>query len=174
MVEQDLLLDKNDNVAEVLNNYFTNTVSNLNNPKYHDKSVNIHHFEDPIGRSIEQYKNHPIIVAIKRESTNIYFKFNSILKAEIEKEILNLGSSKAFQDSDIPQKVIKSNSDIFTDALYSEFNRFLETSVFPPSVKLANVTLVHKKGTRSEQDNYLSVSILPNLRKVLKDVFITN
>ena len=33
-------------------------------------------------------------------------------------------------DSDIPTKVIKSNSDIFTDALYSEYNRSLETSVF--------------------------------------------
>ena len=81
-------------------------------------------------------------------------------------EILNLDSSKASQDSDIPTKVIKSNSDNFTDALYSEFNRSLETSDFPPSMKLANVTPVHKKGTRSEKDNYRPVSILPNLSKV--------
>ena len=36
LVKQDLILDKNDNVAEVLNNFFTNVVSNLNIPKYHD------------------------------------------------------------------------------------------------------------------------------------------
>ena len=71
----------------------------------------------------------------------------------MEKEILNPDSSKACQDSDIPTKVIKSNSDIFTDAL--------ETSVFPPSMKLANITPVHKKGIHS--DNYRPVSILPNL-----------
>ena len=81
---------------------------------------------------------------------------------------MNLDSSKACQDSDIPTKVIKSNSDIFTDALYSEFNRSLETSVFPPSMKLANVTPVHKKGNRSEKDNYRPVSILPNLSKVFE------
>ena len=168
MVEQDLILDKNDNVAEVLNKFFINVVSNLNIPKYHDKSVNIDYIEDPIARSIEQYKNHPSIVAIKSKSTNKYFKFNSISKAEIEKEILNLDSSKACQDSDIPTKVIKSNSDIFTDALHSEFNRSLEASVFPLSMKLANATPVHKKGNRSEKDNYRPNSILPNLSKVFE------
>ena len=81
---------------------------------------------------------------------------------------MNLDSSKAFQDSDIPTKVIKSNSNIFTDALYSEFNRSLETSVFPSSMKLANVTPVHKKGNRSEKDNYRPVNILPNLSKVFE------
>ena len=78
---------------------------------------------------------------------------------------MNLDSSKASQDSDIPTKI---NSDIFTDALYSEFNRSLETSVFPPSMKLGNVTPVHKKGNHSEKDNYRPVSVLLNLSKVFE------
>ena len=125
-----MILEKNDNVAEALNKFFINVVSNLNIPKYHDKSVNNDHIEDPIARPIEQYKSHPSIIAIKVKDTNKYFKFNSISKAEVEEEILNLDSSKVCQDSDIQIKVIKSNSDIFTDALYSAFNRSLETSVF--------------------------------------------
>ena len=88
---------------------------------------------------------------------------NSISKAEIEREILNLDSSKACQNSDIPTKAIKPNSDIFTDAFYSEFNRFLEAGVLPSSMKLGNVTPVHKKGNRSEKDNCWPVSILPNM-----------
>ena len=46
MVEQDLILDKNDNVADILNNFFIHVVSNLNIPKYHGKSVNIDPIED--------------------------------------------------------------------------------------------------------------------------------
>ena len=65
MVEQDLVLYKNDNAAEVLNKFFINVVSNLTIPKYHDKSVNIDLIEDQIARSIEHYKNHPSTVAIK-------------------------------------------------------------------------------------------------------------
>ena len=72
---------QNDNVAEVLNKFFINVVSSLNFRKYHDKSVNVNHIEDAIATSIEQYKNHPSIVAIKTKTTNKYFKFNSILKA---------------------------------------------------------------------------------------------
>ena len=81
---------------------------------------------------------------------------------------MNLDSSKACQDSDIPTKVVKSNLDIFTDALYSEFNRSLETSIFPASMKLANVIPVHKKDNRSEKDSYRPVNILPNLSKVFE------
>ena len=81
---------------------------------------------------------------------------------------MNLDSSKACQDSDIPTKAMKSISDIFTDTLYSKFNRSLETNVFPPSMKLANVTPIHKKGNRSEKDNNRLVSILPNLAKVFE------
>ena len=81
---------------------------------------------------------------------------------------MNLDTSKACQYSDLPTKVIKSNTDIFTDALYSEFNRSLVTSVFPPSMKLANETPVHKKGNRSEKDNYEPVSTLPKLSKVFQ------
>ena len=38
-----------------------------------------------------------------------------------------------------------------------------ETSVSPPSMKLANVTPVHKKVNHSEKENYRPVRILPNL-----------
>ena len=65
MVEQDLISDKNQNVADVHHNFFINVVPNLNIPKYRDESVNIDHVEDPITRSIEQFKSHPSIVAKK-------------------------------------------------------------------------------------------------------------
>ena len=41
----------------------------------------MNHIEGPIATSIEQYKNHPSIAAIKSKTKNKYFKFNSTLKA---------------------------------------------------------------------------------------------
>ena len=79
--KQNSISDKNDNVAEVLNSFFTNAVSNLNIPKYHDNLVNINHIQDPIARSMEQYENYPGIIAINNKSTNTCFKFNSISKS---------------------------------------------------------------------------------------------
>ena len=112
-----MILEKNDNVAEALNKFFINVVSNLDIPKHHDKSVNNDHIEDPIARPIEQYKIHPSIIAIKVKDTNKYFKFNSLSKAEVEEEILNLDSSKVCQDSDILIK-LSNQILIFLQMLY--------------------------------------------------------
>ena len=130
------LSHKNEKVADVLYTFFTNVVSNI--PKYHDKLPDVDYIEGLTTASVEQYENHPIIVAKKSKSTNKYFTFNSISKLKIEKEILNLNSSKACQDSNIPIKIIKFNSDIFIDPLYIQFSISLDTSAFPPRMKLAN------------------------------------
>ena len=45
---------------------------------------------------------------------------------------------------------MKSNQDIFTVTVYSEFNSPLGAIVFPPTVKLRTV---HKKGNLSEKEN---------------------
>ena len=86
----------------------------------------------------------------------------TVSKKDIEKEILNLNVAKASQDSDIPTKIIKKNSDIFSDILFKEFNKSLQICKFPSCLKMANVTPVYKKDNRSDKDNYRPMSILPN------------
>ena len=60
------------------------------------------------------------------------------------------------------------NADIFAEVLYNVFNRSLEVGEFPSDMKLANVTPVHKKGSRYDKGNYRPISILLNLSKVFK------
>ena len=130
--------------------------------------MEIDHIEDPILRIIEQYKNHRSVIALNEKNLNKQFSFEYIPKSDIKKQILNLDSSKTSQDSDIPTKIIKVNTDICADVLYSVFNRSLEVSEFPSGRKLADVTPVHKKGSRYDKGNYRTVSILPNLSKVFE------
>ena len=92
----------------------------------------------------------------------------NIPKSDVEREILNLDVSKTSQNSDIPTKIIKMNTDAFAEVLYNVFNRSLEVDGFPSGMKLANVTPVHKIGGRYDKGNYRSVSILPNLSKVFE------
>ena len=87
---------------------------------------------------------------------------------EVEKEVKNLDCSKASQDSDIPTKIIKGNTDIFVPVLLTEFNESLKLSRFPHSMKWANINPVFKKNYRTDKTNYSPVSILPNLSKVFK------
>ena len=67
LVEDNSILENNDKIAETSNNFFISAVLNLNIPPFVDTSVEIDHIEDPILRIIEQYKNHPSVVAIYKK-----------------------------------------------------------------------------------------------------------
>ena len=77
-------------------------------------------------------------------------------------------TSKACQDTDIPTKIIKENTDILADILLARFNDSVKKSNFPSSLKKANITPVFKKGDRNSKDNYRPVSILPNISKIFE------
>ena len=94
--------------------------------------------------------------------------FKKISKKDIEKAILNLNVAKAPQTSNIPTKIIKKNSDIFSNIILKVFHKSLETCKFPSCLKMTNVTSVYKKGNKSDRDNYCPVKILPHLSKVFE------
>ncbi len=45
-------------------------------------------------------------------------------------------------------------------------------SLFPASLKRAEITPIHKKNDAMLKENYRAVSVLPALSKVLEDVFV--
>ena len=61
LVEKDLKLEKNDDIAETLNDFFTSVVSKLNILRYQDLLIDSDQTENGVGhpilRIIEQYKN---------------------------------------------------------------------------------------------------------------------
>ena len=77
--------------------------------------------------------------------TDTSFKFEHVSIRDIEKEIENIDTSKAFQNDDIPSKIIKQNCDIFSRIIHNQFNNSLETSVFPEELKNADVIPVLRK-----------------------------
>ena len=91
--------------------------------------------------------------------------------SHIGKELKNLDSSKAVQESDIPTKKnirdsinnkIRNNIDVFAFVLYQGFHKSIEIDKFP------DVTPLFRKEDRTMKDNYRPISILPNLSKVLQ------
>ena len=102
-------------------------------------SDNIFH---PTMKVIVKWRKHPSILTITSEDENTSkFSFNFVSKEHVLEEIQMFGSSKAIQESDVPVKFIKENSDLF--------NKSLEKSKFPDRLKLSNVTIVFKKGART-------------------------
>ena len=86
------------------------------------------------------------------------FSFKYVTRNKITKEIQNLGTKKACQESGI--SVNKNNFDVISPFIYNNFNNYIFSSCFLSELKNANVTTVFKKKDQSDVENYLSVRIL--------------
>ena len=69
------------------------------------------------------------------QQLDLPFSFSKINRKEILKKILELETSKAFEDTDITSKIIKENADIFADILLAKFNDSVEKSNCPSSLE---------------------------------------
>ena len=63
----------------------------------------------------------------------------------MEKEILSLDANKASQNLDIPIKIVKENSAIFSDFVCTCFPSSIKKSKFPGNLKLAYITKKENK-----------------------------
>ena len=105
---------------------------------------------DPVLQSIEKLSKHPSIINIKKimNNSNYEFSFKSETQEKFPKLIQNLNCNKATQQYDIPIKILKENSEIFSYILCHNFNNSLFSKVFPSSLKKADIIPVCKKGEK--------------------------
>ena len=82
------------------------------------------------------------------------------------KKVNPLHTAKATQQSDIPNKILKQNSNHFADYFYENINQCISKSIFPSDLKLVDVTPVYTKKSKNSKDNYRPVSILSNISKI--------
>ena len=153
-------------VSEVFNEFFINIVPNLNIVPEFNFEKQLFDTPDKIFNSIRQFEEHPSIAMIKMKNRSSFFSFSPITYENVLEKVENLNVAKTSQQSDIPTKILKQNSKFFAKYFYQNINYCIENSVFPNDLKLADVTPIHKKKSKSKKDNYRPVSILPNISKV--------
>ena len=158
LIEEDEIIRNDSDTARVSNTFLSNIVINLKIP-------------DPVLKSIVRYRNHPSILKIGEVchgNNAINFPFSTVQRKQILKEITPLNSSKAGQSTDISTKIIKQTSDIFADFILTSFNQSVANSIFPSSLKNADITLLFKKGDRNLKDNFRPVSVLSSISKIFE------
>ena len=112
--------------------------------------------KDSLGEIIKGYELHPSIVKT-REIAHFDEKF-----------YLNLDPNKAIPFNDIPINTIKGCSDIISPYLTNLLNGSIKNNIFPDSLKLAEVTLAHKKKETTNKNNYRPVSVFPCISKLFE------
>ena len=102
--------------------------------------------DDPVLNAIENFSHHDSVLKIKEATkSSDCFSFKLVTTEDICKEIRALDASKATQSDDIPTKIVKNNSDIFSRFFQVNFDNAIETSTFPEQLKYADVKAVFLK-----------------------------
>ena len=70
----------------------------------------------------------------------------------------------------MPVRVVKENAEYFAEVICSQFNESINSSKFPLSFKLTNITPVFKNESRNHKNNSKPVSILPFISKVFEKI----
>ena len=167
IAENDEIISNNKEIAEVLNTFFSNIVSNLNIPEYPVNDPFIDNIDDPILKAVFKYKNHPSIKVIEKVSKlDKLFNFNKVDREEVFKEIIGLDASKASQDTNVSTKNIKETADLSLHTVNVSF----DNDDFPTFLKNANIIPAFKKGSKNLKDNYIPISILKNISKVYERI----
>ena len=161
LIENGEVISSDNETADVLNTFFYNIVSNINLPKYPIPNLYYNKIRDPVLKAIVKYKDYPSIKAIERVPKSVdWFNFSNVEKKEIFQEIVCLDASKVCQDTDIPTKIIKDNTDIFTDFVHPSINASVNSGDLPSFPKLVNAIPVFKKDCKNSKDIYRPLSIL--------------
>ena len=170
LIEGDDIISNNHEVAEVMNNYFSNIVEKLDikgyctdrfMPNEHDKILNI----------IDKFKYHPSIRKIKeRVHITERFSFSMINITDITQTINNLNTNKPATFNNIPPKILVLNGDICSPFITNNFNNSILKCIFPNPLKMADITPVYKKDGRMIKSNYRPVSILPSISKIFEKI----
>ena len=98
------------------------------------------------------------------------FSFDSISYEETIKKLSNLKSSKVFQKTNIPVKIVKENIDIVSYFLFHNFNKSFSCSTVRTDVQYATVTLIHKKDGKTDKEHDRPIIILPILGTVYENL----
>ena len=127
-------------IAEIFNRFFSNAVIDLKIPDFHGAVPLADNISHPIFRAILKYANHPSTIAIKDLNNTSLFSFSNVSVADVKKEIRKLDPRKATQNTDLPVRILKQNSDIFGNYIRDFFHECVDKGVFPSILKNANIT----------------------------------
>ena len=89
---------------------------------------------------------------------------------EIEQKIKAMKDNKAPGPNSIRTKILKVYSKILSKPLAELINLSLNQGQFPTVPKIAKVVPIHKRGDKSECDNYRPISLISNSKFIEKTV----
>ena len=168
------IFSDNEIVAEKLNNFFIDSVENLEiEPFLTETGRRLNsNVENEIEDIIQKYTSHPSILKIKEHVKPEYkFEFQDVTTDKIRKDIREINTKKAQIDSDIPTKLLVESRVIVSDYITKIYNHSKNTCKFDNSLKFGTVIPINKTTTKTtNKKDYRPVSLLPLVCKIYERI----
>ena len=132
-------ITKEASIAEALNHHFVTVGSKL-------------------ASKIEQWTNDDPLKCVVQQAS--VMKFNFVKDAFIHNSIKQLKNGKAPGPEKILTKLIKDAGETICKPLVMIFNSTFRNGIFPDIQKLAKVNPIFKSGSRSDANNYQTISVI--------------
>ena len=129
----------------------------------------INHFTS-ISKKLDKHNNHDLLREIeeleKQTPSNIFLNLNNAITiSELKNIIRKLKNNKSPGEDMLLNEMLKYGSSILLPALTKLFNLILSTSHFPHQWNESLISLLHKKGSFYDTNNYRGISITSCLSK---------
>ena len=110
------IITENQAVAEVFNKFFINIVPNLKISTDHGYDKDFIVTDDQVTNAANKFRNHSSIIMIKNKTKNDQnVSFGPVTYDDVLKIVNTLDIAKTSQQSDIPTKILKQNSEYFAE-----------------------------------------------------------
>ena len=96
--------------------------------------------------------------------------FSPVPEEKVLTLLRQIKTTKATGSDGVPGMLLKICADIIAPSLTHIINTSLATGCIPSSMKIANISPLHKGGDRLEPKNYRPVSLLPIVSKILERI----
>ena len=171
LVENGSLISDDFQVAEIMNDYFVNITETLGISKDAGNVSPIIEDTDPVERALRKHRSHPSIQRIRANVSQANeFDFQKTSVMEVEQQIRKLKPKMATPYGRVPAKILKQNSDIFSDYLTSFFNNMVECCEFPGELKEGEITSLFKNQDALTKKNYRPITILTSESKIFERI----
>ena len=94
------------------------------------------------------------------------FLFNDFTTNNFKDELYKLDPKNASIENDITTKILIKSGDIVCGHLTNIYNNSKRENKYPQSLKVADVTSIHKREERTLMQNYRPVSLIPTVSKL--------
>ena len=159
------------NIGKCKNSYITSILNNnksVDNPN--DIADIFNNFFANIGKTTEKgipWGSHNPLFYLRGNYSGSIFLF-PVTSNEIWAFIGKMDASKSSGPYSVPVTILKIIRDYISEPLAFLVNDSFASGNFPEKSKLARITPVFKKGSRSDIDNYRPISVLSNFSKLFE------